>query len=322
MSRRLLLYTRSENVIRGPFPSKQITRHILLGRISKTDEVSTDQLNWRPVSEFPDLIPPEMNGDMKDPLVQQRLRLARFREDERLAGDRRNQKRDQADSNQRKSNERRTPEAISTTKHREIKTVIHKEGEKKKSSMVSVVLAILVITGIVVSIAYFVKSTPVNVSFKKSCDMRAKPGADWSDCQMEGSTFNQAQLKNSRLRNVNLTGSEITNTDLSGSDLAYGNYSLVNFKYSNLSKTNMLGSVLRKANLSNSNFLDANLSFSVLQEADLSYANLQNADLSNADLSGAIITGANFKNAKLDNTIWVDQRICDAGSIGKCEVKK
>lgn len=320
MKRRLLLYTRRDNVIRGPFPSKQISRHLLLGRISEDDEVSTDQVNWRQVRDFPELIPNELKGDMDDPLVQQRLRLARFREDERLAGDRRGNRRQKAGDENRKPGDRRTPETVATRKHREIKTEILREG--KQSSNTKVISAVIVVMAIVGIIGYMVKQVSPKVTFVKSCDVTARPGANWSDCQMEGAVYNQANLKNSRLRNVNLTGSELTNSDFSGSDLAYGNYSLASFKYSNLRDVNMLGAVLRKANLSNTSLLNTTLSFAVLQDANLSYANLQNADLSNADLSGAIITGANLNNVKLDNAIWIDQRICGLGSRGKCNFRE
>ena len=315
MKRRLLLYTRHENIIRGPFPSKQVTRHILLGRLKLTDEVSTDQINWRALSEFPDLIPDELKGNQDNPEAQERLLLARYREDERLADDRREHKRTGAEDKIR-SGDRRSLESLDVRKHREVKTKIFKEGKQQEKTKSIGVL--LVIVAVIVLVGYFVKSTPVKVQLVKQCNLVPGPNVNWSDCQMEGSVFDEADLRNARMRNVNLTGSSIKNTNLSHSDLAYGNYSLVNFQYSNLSNSNLLGSVLRNANLSNTNMLNANLSFAVLQGTNLAYANLQNAILSNADLSGANITGINLSGAKLANTIWVDQRICSIDSVGEC----
>ena len=315
MKRRLLLYTRHDNTVRGPFPSKQITRHILLGRLKLIDEVSTDQINWRTLSEFPDLIPEELKGDLDNPEAQERLKLARYREDERLADDRREHMRAGAED-KRRSGDRRLLESEDITKHREVKTRIFKEG--KQQEKVKSISAILIILAVIVFVAYFVESIPVKVQLVKQCDLIPGPNVNWSDCKMEGSTFDEANLKNARMRNINLTGSSIQNTNLSHSDLAYGNYSLVNFKYSNLSDSNLLGSVLRNANLSNTNMLNANLSFAVLQGANLAYANFQNAVLSNADLSGANITGINLTGALLANTIWVDQRVCSIDSVGEC----
>jgi len=287
----------------------------LLGRLKPIDEVSTDQVNWRALSEFPDLIPEELKGDLDDPEAQQRLLLAKYREDERLADDRREHERTGTEDKIR-SGDRRSLEAIDVRKHREVKTKIFKEGKQQEKT--KSIGALLVIVAVIVLVGYFVKSTPVKVQLVKQCNLVPGPNVNWSDCQMEGSVFDEADLRNARMRNINLTGSSIKNTNLSHSDLAYGNYSLVNFKYSNFSDSNLLGSVLRKADLSNTNMFNADLSFAVLQGANLAYANLQNAVLSNADLSGANITGINLTGAKLANTIWVDQRVCSIDSIGEC----
>jgi len=316
MTKRLLLYTRRGDIIRGPFPSKQITRHVLLGRLKVTDKVSIDQINWKPISEFPEIIPTEVSVNSDNPQASERLKLARYREDERLSDDRRADKRMSDSGDKRSSSNRRKNEPMDVQMHREVKTAIFKEGKKSESFMV-LGISFIIITGLFVA-GYFVKSTPVEVSFVQQCNTIAKPGVDWQNCKMEGSVINKANLKKSRLRNVNLTGSSIKSTNLSNSDLSYGNFSLVNFKFTNFNNSNLLGSVLRKANLSHTSMLNSNLSFAILQEADLSYADLKNAILTNADLSGAIITGIKLKGANLENAIWIDQHICQAGSIGKC----
>jgi len=315
MKRRLLLYTRRGNIIRGPFPSKQVTRHILLGRLSSKDEVSTDQINWRKLTEFPDIIPDEIKGNLDNPEAQERLRLARYREDERLSDDRRGLTQTGGEDN-RKPGERRSAETIDVKKHRAVKTEIFNEGKQQQKVVSIGVLAGIV--AVILFVAYFVNSTPVKVNFVKQCTLIPGPNVDWRDCQLEGSSLDEADLENAQMRNINLTGSSISNANLSHSDLAYGNYSMVNFKYSNLSYTNLLGSVLRNADISNTNMLNANLSFAILQSANLAYANLQNANLSNADLSGANITGVNLSGAKLGNAIWVDQKVCSIESVGKC----
>ncbi len=316
MIKRLLLYTRRGNTIRGPFPSKQITRHVLLGRLTVTDEVSIDQINWKTISEFPEIIPKEISVGPDDPQARERLKLARYREDERLSDSRREGKTTTDCQDDRRSGNRRQAEPYDVKKHRIIKAEIYKE-EKKTESYLSLSVSIVVFIGIVTA-AYFIKSSPVEVKFVKHCNSIPRPGVDWQDCNMEGAVIEKMNLKNSKLRNVNMAGSKIKESDLSESDLAYGNFSLVNFKFTNFNNANLLGSVLRKANLSNTNMLNANLSFSILQDADLSYANLTNANLANSDLSGAIITGINLEGANLENAIWIDQRVCLAGSKGKC----
>jgi hypothetical protein len=56
-----------------------------------------------------------------------------------------------------------------------------------------------------------------------------------------------------------------------------------------------------------------------LRGSDLRDSKLVMADLSYANLSEANIEGADFTGAILDNTIWIDQRLCIPGSIGVCK---
>ena len=130
MTKRLLLYTRRGNTIRGPFPSKQITRHVLLGRLTVTDEVSTDQINWKTISEFPGIIPEEMFVSPDDPQIRERLKLARYREDERLSDGRRESKVTAGFQNDRRSGNRRQAEPYDVKKHRIVKAEIYKERKQ------------------------------------------------------------------------------------------------------------------------------------------------------------------------------------------------
>jgi len=137
MNRRLLLYTRRGNIIRGPFPSKQITRHVLLGRLKITDAVSTDQINWKTIADFPELIPEELLSNGGNLVAKDKLKLARYREDERLSGDRRDDKRSNDPNDKRRSSNRRQSESFNVQKHREVKTKIFNEG-KKNSKYISI----------------------------------------------------------------------------------------------------------------------------------------------------------------------------------------
>ena len=59
-SHRILWHTRRDGVVRGPYPDKQISRYILLGRICKDDELRPDNGSWAPMSAYPELIPEVM----------------------------------------------------------------------------------------------------------------------------------------------------------------------------------------------------------------------------------------------------------------------
>jgi hypothetical protein len=47
-------------VVRGPFPTGDITRYILLGRIRLDDELSRDRRSWSPAGTLTGLLPPGM----------------------------------------------------------------------------------------------------------------------------------------------------------------------------------------------------------------------------------------------------------------------
>ena len=76
-------YTRRDGRVRGPFSDEHIARHILLGRIRLSDELSQDRSGWQPVSAFPNLLPEELSG-MSSWDDYQRLVIARIRVDERV----------------------------------------------------------------------------------------------------------------------------------------------------------------------------------------------------------------------------------------------
>ena len=75
-------YARRDGIIRGPFSAADVTRHILLGRISLEDDVSQDQANWQSVKTATIILPPELQqlSSWED---YQQLILARQKVDER-----------------------------------------------------------------------------------------------------------------------------------------------------------------------------------------------------------------------------------------------
>lgn len=80
-------YARRDGIIRGPFTAVDVTRYILLGRISLDDDVSEDQVTWQSVKTATFILPPELQqlSSWED---YQQLMLARLQVDERK-GDRR-----------------------------------------------------------------------------------------------------------------------------------------------------------------------------------------------------------------------------------------
>jgi hypothetical protein len=75
-------YTRRGGVIRGPFSSEEISRHLLLGRICMDDELSQNRLVWSAASQCSELLPDELRNLSSWDDYQQ-LVIARMQVDER-----------------------------------------------------------------------------------------------------------------------------------------------------------------------------------------------------------------------------------------------
>lgn len=82
-------YTRRGGRTRGPYSAAHVTRYILLGRIRLCDELSSDQCNWRPVTECEGFLP-WTSGGKSGWADYQRLSMARISVDERRSQRRRN----------------------------------------------------------------------------------------------------------------------------------------------------------------------------------------------------------------------------------------
>ena len=75
-------YVRKGGETYGPFAGGQVTREILLGRIRKQDEISTDLEHWSRLGALPQLVPEAMQHTQTEQ-GRRHLLLARLREDER-----------------------------------------------------------------------------------------------------------------------------------------------------------------------------------------------------------------------------------------------
>ena len=161
MTNNQLWYTRREKEIRGPFPAGLITRYILLGRIREDDQLSVDQLSWQLVNEVSELIPEELKLDLSLPENQEKLRIARLREDEREASDRRGKQLtndNETNLKQRSGMERRKTETDDVKRHREIKDQLLVSLRKK--SRESYVSRFVWLTFVLTLIAFFVFANP------------------------------------------------------------------------------------------------------------------------------------------------------------------
>lgn len=295
-----LWFTRRAGQIRGPFPQRQITRYILLGRIRKDDELSTDRSAWTVVAELPHLIPDVMRS-LETEEDQQRLQAARMREDERRGGDRRlGSERMQADNGERRrESDRRQDEDSEMLRHRELRRAVLDEARTTRNVpcgpfCVRAAIALVVVIGL------FVIFTPDKSESETDCAAPAGPRVNWENCRLPGISVEQADLRGAQARNMDLTGAHLVGADLTGADLSYSALGLVDLRHANLSYVRLTGTGL--------------------QNADLRGTRLTSADFSYADLRGARFESADLASARFDHAIWIDGHRCQPGSIGKCLV--
>lgn len=292
----LIWYLRRKGVESGPFPAALISRYLILGRIHMDDEVSLNRVGWRPIHDYPELIPDVLSmpeGQARDALLLQE----RLREDERQRERRRRMEKLDTDDRQA-GRDRRKPESSEFSQHRDLReTVLSVMPESVENTRrLPLVLVAVAVLLTLMAIVWFMPrqesgSTP-------DCGAPGGPGVNWSYCRKSGLTADKADLRNAILNNATLTGARFTNADLSGADLSYAD--------------------LRRASLSRADLTGARLTGARLEGALLNGADLSGADLSYADIRGAVLTGVEFNGAILDRTIWTDGRTCAAGSVGTC----
>ncbi|TCK18813.1 pentapeptide repeat protein [Thiogranum longum] len=300
-SRRVLWYTRRNNVARGPYPDRQISRYILLGRIRETDELKPEGGEWALVRDYPELIPEIMKLPPSEE-TSQLLLMAQMREDERAPGDRRDRETDvpQSVKERRSGQERRQAETDNALRHRDLKyRVAHAAHANGKLYRYPLIFTMMVLAGFAIS--FMLEKVEPDVA-PPDCSARPHPGVDWSHCNLSGVKLEDANLVGARLGNARLELARLSRANLSGASLEYARFDLANLEQSNLSHANLFGATLRGANLRAAR----------LTETNLSYANLSGATIEAADLSGAV----------LDNAIWIDERTCLPGSRGRCLFKK
>jgi len=290
-----LWYVRRENTVEGPYPAGLITRYILLGRIHRSDEVSSGDDTWTKVSDVPGLVPEVVQLNMDDPISRQRLMAAKRWADERTVDDRRQSSR--GVSPNRRAEDRRTSHSDEEMKRRNVGEITaEKRQQKRHDRRLAGLIAISIVIAAGVAMYLLKPEPPVSVV---ECDTPPNAGVNWNNCHKAGAT----------LYNVNLIGALMTNMSLVNADLHDSHMVKADLSYSDLSVANLRDADLREAILVGVD----------LRHSDLSNANLKGADLSYADLTEAVIQGAQIKDAKLGNAIWIDGRKCDSDSIGRCQ---
>ena len=280
----ILWYIRKHNgTVTGPFSVSIINNQFSLQRLKANDEVSTDKINWRPLSRWPELQKIHSENAVKQL-------------DERNGFDRRNKQQASDNATQRSDNERRTLENDDDIQRRQRRTKLMQKFRQRKQTFFWPTFTLISLSLLVLFIGvFYAESFPTSLS---SCDKPAVPYVNWENCLKLKINLENKDLSNAQLRNSQLSESNLMNTKLNGANLSYADLHGSNLSYSQIQNTNLKGADLRNV--------------------DLSYADLSNSDLSYADLRKANLGGSKLDNVRFDHAIWIDGRICAPQSIGQC----
>ncbi|MBL1321115.1 MAG: pentapeptide repeat-containing protein [Methylophaga sp.] len=280
----ILWYIREHRgTVTGPFSVSIINNQLSLQRLKTNDEVSTDQINWRPLSRWPELQKTHSENTVKQL-------------DERNGFDRRDKQQSYDSPTQRSDNERRTLESDEDIHRRQSRTQLMQKFRQRKQPFFWPTFILISLSLLVLFIGvFYAESFPTSLS---SCDKAAAPHINWENCLKPKINLENKDLSNAQLRNSQLSESNLMNTKLNSANLSYADLHASNLSYSQMKNTNLKG-----ANLKN---------------ADLSYADLSNSDLSYADLSQANLGGSKLNNVRFDHAIWIDGQVCTEQSIGQC----
>ena len=293
-----LWYTRRGGKVRGPFPARQVTRYILLGRVREDDELSQDQDSWAPVHDCIDLIPEEMKK-LETEADFLRLERARMREDERQRENRRGltQRLSPVSIERRRASDRRRAESEAMLRHRHLRSALLQAGERGGRRPTLRAFAALC-AGLLIVIGALYQLTPPRFPQTADCRAAPRPHVNWNNCRLAGLVAEGVDLSGAWGRNMDLSGAFLAGSRLIGADLAFTTLNVADLRHADL----------RNARLTGAGLQDADLRGAVLAAVDFSYADLRGARLNNADLL----------EARFDNAIWVDGTQCAANSVSQC----
>ncbi len=295
-------YVRRDGKVHGPYPEGVIGSYLILGRITTDDEISHDRLHWLPLASHPELLPDIFADDDVDPA---QLMAARRWHDERRYLDRRmsNASVDALPegNERRRSRDRRGDGDGAAHRRREAPAIDvgqdarHRQGDQRRAVLTG--LVVLAVIGIAIFWRLNIDEPVQDTS--RDCQAAAAPGVNWNHCNMAGILLAEADLVAARLYNIDLQSARLMKVRFVDADLSYANLSGADLRDSDLRRAQLIGADLRNA--------------------DLTGSRLQNANLLYADLRGATVEGAQFDGTQLGHAIWIDGRLCSAGSVGHCD---
>ncbi len=290
-----LWFTCRRGAVSGPYPSRLVSRYLILGRLDLNDQISLDRKTWAPISTHPELVPPELLLPDDVPGREARIR-ARVREDERRAvtpggADYRDRR------GERRRMERRAPEPAEFIHHR-----IERHGlvqaEPRHEAPGSVPWKLAGVAVILTLGLLMLQGDGREMTAERACRAPAGPGVNWSHCRMVGLDLQGVNLAGSLLESINLTEAKLSGAQLPGARLDYAD--------------------LRRADLRHCNLTHASLVGAILQDTRLDGARLTGADLAYADLRGTTLEEVNLEGVRLERAMWTDGRVCADGSVGEC----
>jgi len=287
-------YIRKNNKLSGPFPAGQISQLLVVGRLTVNDMISHDKESWLKISDVPGLIP-EVLTDDGDGQHAERLAAAR-----RWADERREERRlPSKDISNRQSHGRRNNEQLDDIEYRNRRESIYRTfREKPKRAFSLLIIFILSVTGLLWGAFNY---SPMLHVDEPDCFALPQPKVNWRNCNKSQLIAVQSDLSESNLHSVILRNS----------NLYASNFNKASMDYSNLSGSN----------LSQSSFVRAKLKGASFKNSDLRRTNFKGADLTYSDFSNANITFADFTDANLAHAIWINGKVCRAGSVGRCQFK-
>ncbi len=287
-----LWYVRRGDQVKGPFAAAQMRKYGALGRIRETDELSTDQKEWRAAIACYELFPKgRMDARKLEPGDDERLHNNRH---PHTSSD--HPAEIPSGAERRTGQERRASEPPEVLKRREQRERVLESLWSDKQSERFPTLAVIGVVICIAVLGWFL--TPSKEKDLPTCDKPAQTGVNWDNCRKENAELAEADLTQARLRNTRLPGANLLGSQLDGADLSYANLLQANLSYASLKTASLKGTNLKFADLSNAN----------LSQADLSYADLSNAQIAATDFTGAL----------LSNAIWIDGKPCVEGSVGQC----
>lgn len=260
-----LWFVRHGAIVLGQFPLKEIVQAISSGEILVSDEISPDQTNWLPLSDFPGL-------------VAEMPQAPEMEETEELL-----------DEETMKWRQERAKAAVRWENDPTAHQQSNGHGQVHMVKWLWALLALLAVASLGMFVAWQMQIPSESPKLEitppiPSCEAAAGPKVNWQGCDKSGTL-----LGNSDLLGANLSLVKFNSTDLTGSRLASANLSQSDLSYATLNQVNLSG-----ANLSG-----ANLNFAEMRNADLSGANLRDAILEDAILDGARLDQATWVDGKI-----------------------